>query len=476
MRVCSCVLALIAAVCLAFSVSADGTVWTWGDNTYGQLGDGTTDNKFEPTAVPDIPIIIYAAAGRNHTLAVDVDGNVWAWGRNNSGQLGDGTTTDSPDPVQVAGMTGVLQVAAGEDHTLALKSDGSVWAWGGNGSGQLGDGSNDDSLVPVQVSDIDNIIAITAGDGFSMALDGDSGAVWSWGSNASGILGDDSGVDQNSPVQVSGLTEVVFISANSTNLPFDWHHALAVKGDGTVWAWGSNFRGKLGDGTTTNRPTPVQVVDMADAIAVAAGTEHSLALKSDGTVWSWGDGSGLGYEIEGLYSATPGQVDEAGEIFTNIVAVAAGANHSLALEAEGGIWAWGANNDGQLGDGSATFQRTPVAVLDISDAVSISSKLNHSLASSGVSEVEDQFQLTVTSSPKVGMRIGGKMNGVTEYSLMLDADEKVILTAPGAARVDNDKYSFVRWYLNGVPQDEGRNNIQFKIDENTLAEAEYMPM
>jgi alpha-tubulin suppressor-like RCC1 family protein len=193
------------------------------------------------------------------------------------------------------------------------------------------------------VSGLTNIVAVAAGTEFSLALDG-SGAVWAWGTNAHGELGDGTTTNRLTPVRVSGLTNVVAVSAGGAS----GDHALALKADGTVWAWGGNGSGQLGDGTTTERHAPVPVVGLAAVVAVAAGGSHSLALRADGTVWAWGlNGSGQLGTNSTASSPTPVQV--AG--LTGATALAAGAYQSLAATPDATVWAWGSDGFGQLGDG-----------------------------------------------------------------------------------------------------------------------------
>jgi hypothetical protein len=262
-------------------------VFAWGDNHAGQLGDGTTTQRLTPIAVLDDA---FGVSASRHSLAVKTDGSVWAWGDNEFGALGDGTTNDRHVPVQVSGLgpgSGFIAVAAGNFHSLALKSDGSLWGWGWNVYGQLGDGTTVDRLAPVQVSGAgpgSNVVAIAKGVDHGMAVKRD-GTILTWGSNQFGQLGDGTAVWRQSPVVVSGSgpgSDYVAIGAGH-------YHSFGVKRDGTLWSWGDNSESQLGDGTTTDRTSPVQVPGLTGVIAAAGGYYHSLALKNDGTVWSWGD-------------------------------------------------------------------------------------------------------------------------------------------------------------------------------------------
>ncbi|WP_159396975.1 DNRLRE domain-containing protein [Sorangium cellulosum] len=336
----------------SLALRSDGTVWTWGGNGVGQLGDGTTSlPRTTPQKVHGMTSVTAVAAGAFHSLAARSDGTVWAWGENQFGQLGDGSTVPvRTTPVQVATLTNVTGVAAGFGHSLAIRSDGTVWAWGFNWAGQLGDGTTTDRTTPAQVSGLTGVIAVDAGHSYSLAVRSD-GTVWAWGFNWAGQLGDGTTTERATPVQVSGLTGVTAVAAGA-------HHALAVRSDGTVWAWGYNGDGQLGDGTTTDRTTPVQVSGLTSVTRLAAGDLHSLAIRADGTVWAWGDD--LSFQLgDGTTTdhTTPVQVSA----LTGVTRIAAGARCSLAFRSDNTVWAWGHNARGQLGDGShGTVRFTPV--------------------------------------------------------------------------------------------------------------------
>jgi alpha-tubulin suppressor-like RCC1 family protein len=263
-----------------------GVVWAWGNNNYGQLGDGTTTTtgcrcKTAPVMVSGLSGIVAVDGGNGHSLALDQNGVAWAWGRNDYGQLGEGTTVDRYMPVQPFGLGPNMQISASGFHNLALKSDSTVWGWGRNQYGQVGDGSTTDRHTPVQVSGLAGITAVAAGYTHSLALRKD-GTVWAWGANDYGQLGNGTIVNSATPVQVSGLSGITAISCG-------YRHCLAVKNDGTVWAWGSNYYSQLGDGTgVMYKTTPVQVNGLGNITSVSCGQDHSMAIAADGSAWVWG--------------------------------------------------------------------------------------------------------------------------------------------------------------------------------------------
>ncbi len=263
------------------ALKLDGTVWAWGGNWSGQLGDGSKTDRSTPVPVAGLSSIDVIDAGDSHSLALKSDGTVYVWGRNNYGQLGDGTTTDRNTPVQMTGLSNVKAVAGGWGHSLALKSDGTVWAWGYNNHGQLGDGTTTDRSTPIQVSSLSDIIAIACGDDHSLALKSD-GTVWAWGNNGNGALGDETTTDRTTPVQISELSGIIGIAGGN-------NHTVALKSDGSVWVCGDydwvHSEGGVGFG---HRTSPVQFTEIRGIAAIAAGRHHLIALKPNGTVWTWG--------------------------------------------------------------------------------------------------------------------------------------------------------------------------------------------
>ena len=329
------------------------TLWAWGDNRYGQLGDGTTTNRWSPVQIGTDTNWISIAAGWMHTIALKSDGTIWAWGRNEYGQLGDGTTTNRSWPVQIGTDNYWVSIAAGGEHTIALKSDGTLWAWGFNGYGQLGNGT-ENKWSPVQVGMDTNWISIAGGWCHTIALKSD-GTLWAWGRNEYGQLGDGTTTNRWWPVQIGSDT-------NWDCIALGGEHSLALKSDGTLWAWGWNFSGQLGDGTATNRRSPVQIGTDNYWDSIAAGWTQTIALKSDNTVWTWGDNS-YGQLGDGTTTNRwlPAQIGTD----TNWGSIAAGWWHTIALKSDGILWAWGYNGYGELGDGTTIDRWSPVQIMSL---------------------------------------------------------------------------------------------------------------
>lgn len=331
----------------SLSVCNDSTVKAFGENASGQLGDASSIDRSAPVTVIGLSGIVSVSGGGDqleaHSLALKSNGTVWAWGSNIYGALGNGTTTNASTPVQVLVLSGTKAISAGGWHSTALKNDGTVWTWGWNTDGQLGDGTFVDKVVPIQVPGLTNVVKISAGTYHVLALKND-GTVWAWGDNVSGQIGDGSTTDRNTPVQVSGLTNVVSIAAGR-------FFSLAVKSDGTVWTWGENLYGQLGNGTLVNSSIPVQVsglTGITSAVA-ATGAFHCMAVKSDNTVWSWGRNT---YGNLGDGSVTNRSTPVLMTGVSDIAGLAAGTNFSLLYKNDGTFWGCGRNASGQLGDGT----------------------------------------------------------------------------------------------------------------------------
>lgn len=331
------------------TLNSDGTVWAWGLNQYGQLGNGSFNNSGSPVKVPTLCNVTAIVAGGDHVVALKSDGTVWVWGSNDFGQLGNATNGYySSVPVQVTNLSNVSAVAAGHRHTVVLKKDGTVWAWGRNGFGQLGDGTTATGRSPVQANGLSDIVAVAAGVSHTVAVKSD-GTVWTWGSNVYGQLGYATAAPDNDsliPKQVPNMSDVKSIAAGSD-------HTVVLKRDGTAWTWGWNIAGQLGNGTSTSSHDPVQALSslnprqgLNNVVSIAAGRMHSIALLSDGTLRVWGLNSsgqlGNGTVQDRLVAGKP-------DLDGVIVTAGAGYDYMMAVKNDGTVWTWGWNGYGQLG-------------------------------------------------------------------------------------------------------------------------------
>jgi alpha-tubulin suppressor-like RCC1 family protein len=307
----------------SLGITATGTLWSWGNNSYSQLGTTGLIPTSSPALVAGgIHDWCQVSAGNKHAVAVRENGTASAWGLNNFGQLGLNDTTTRQTPVQISLVTW-CQLSAGFLHTLAIRTNGTAWAWGSNSNGQVGDNTSINKLSPVSVvGGFTNWCQVSAGQNFSLGVR-TNGTAWAWGSSDYGKLGDNTTVSKSSPVSVvGGFTDWCQVSAGSES-------SLAVRQNGTAWAWGSNSNGQLGDNTTVSKSSPVSVVGG----------------------------------------------------FTNWCQVSAGQSHSLGVRQNGLTWAWGSNSNGQLGDSTTTNRSSPVSVIGgFTDWWEISAGGNFSLA------------------------------------------------------------------------------------------------
>ena len=339
----------------------------------------------DPEGVPLPPVapgrLTSICAGGYHSLALDERGNAWAWGWNGFGQLADGSATDRFVPVVgFASAVGSLAgVSAGGLHSVALDVVSSTWAAGFNEDGQLGDGSRSARDAPVHTRLPEDIVlvSVSAGDFHTLALD-QHGEAWAWGWNGNGQLGDGSTLDRSAPVRIQVPAGTTFASVAAGGF-----HSVAIDQDGAAWGWGANQLGEVGDGTQEQRVVPVRVAMPAAAsfTRVAAGEQHSVALDQRGNVWAWGrnDHGQLGDDSV-MSRPVPTEVSMPAQVAFS--RVSAGGFHTLALDLDGRAWSWGRNEDGQLGDASLDGHRTPVQV-DAPEAttfVDVTAGYHHSMA------------------------------------------------------------------------------------------------
>ena len=340
----------------------------------GRASSFQVRTRSDPAATSVSPAL---ALGENFSLLLLGSGVVLATGNNSAGQLGNGSTLSAGRFGAVAGLSGIRRISAGAKHALALDAFGNVWTWGYNSVGQLGTGSmeapGEGSGVPLVINsgyplqaNINGVDAIAAGRHHSLARRTD-GTVWSWGFNGSGQLGGDCGAFRRAfPAQIAGLSNISAIATGA-------HHSFAIAANGSLWAWGANDKGQLGDGTTVSKCTPVQLVGVANVIDVAAGDAHTLALTRSGALYAWG-ANARGQLGDGT------TVDKSAPVLigTGFTGIAAGALHGFALKSGGLAFAWGANDFGQLGEGTLIDRTAPTALDGQSGYVSMAGGARHS--------------------------------------------------------------------------------------------------
>ncbi|MDI6788775.1 MAG: chromosome condensation regulator RCC1, partial [Planctomycetota bacterium] len=339
------------------AVKTNGTLWTWGDDTNGKLGNGApTADVLTPTQIATgITNWKQVSCGNQHTAAVTLDGKLYTWGDNAFGQLGDDTLADQASPVQVGSDTDWNMVSSGYNHTIAVKNNGDIYVWGNSSTGELGIGTRL-KTSPVQVGTAMDWAQASAGDDYTAAVK-TTGQLWAWGDNTYGRLGNGSTADRGLPVRIGSDTNWQYVDCGSD---LAYCHTVATRTAGTLWAWGDGGQGQLGRGTTTDSSVPVQESTLATTWAsCSAGSSFSHAVKTDGTLWGWGDNTTKG--MVGNDSTTdvltPTQI-AAG--ITNWKQVSSGYNHGAAVTLDGKLYAWGDGSQGQLGRGTTADSLVPV--------------------------------------------------------------------------------------------------------------------
>ena len=362
------------------SILSGAELYAWGNNVNGQLGDGTTVSKSSPVQVG--ALITWeqvSAGGDNGTMsAVKTDGTLWAWGHNNNGNLGQNDIVNRSSPVQIGALTNWYEVSVGFATVAAVKKDGTLWAWGNNTGGQVGDNTTIRRSSPVQIGALTNWAQVSVGATGAVhcsAIKTD-GTLWGWGANPFGQIGDSSVTYRSSPVQVGSLTNWLQVSAGG-------NFASAVKTDGTMWSWGLGSDGRLGTDNLTNRSSPVQIGALTDWAQVSAGGNDCGAVKTSGTLWGWGE------NIDGTVgdgTTTPRSSPVQIGVLADWRHVSKGSSRiSAAVKTDGTLWTWGAGDDGALGTGTLNIPASsPVQVGALTDWLNISAGNNAMVATLGV--------------------------------------------------------------------------------------------
>jgi alpha-tubulin suppressor-like RCC1 family protein len=333
-----------------------GTLWSWGRDSLGQLGDNTIllgrSSPVQTVAFGTNWKLV--SCGTYHSAAIKTDGTLWTWGQNNIGQLGDNTTTHRSSPVQtVAFGTNWKSVSCGRFLSTAIKTDGTLWLWGRNGDGQLGDNTTTLRSSPVQTVSFGNNWKLVSGARYHTSAIKTDGTLWLWGRNNYGQLGDNTTTGTSSPIQT------VAYGTNWKLISTAQYHTAAIKTDGTLWSWGDNTYGNLGDNTTTNKSSPVQTVAYGTNWKLVAGSGyHTCAIKTDGTLWLWGiNNRGQLGDNTTTRKSSPVQTVAYG---TNWKSISGSGGSCSAIKTDGTLWTWGYNNYGQLGDNTTTYVSSPI--------------------------------------------------------------------------------------------------------------------
>jgi len=334
------------------AIKTDGTLWTWGSDSYGGLGNGTTLYYSSPIQIGSLTNWKQVSCGyRENVYAIKTDGTLWSWGQGNSGQLGNGRLINYSSPIQIGALTNWSSVAGGFFMFAAIKTDGTLWTCGYSGSGGLGNGTTISYSSPIQVGSLTNWKQVSCGTSSVLSVKTD-GTLWGWGLNNIYILGNGNSIDYSSPIQIGSSTNWKYVSAGAG-------FAAAIKTDGTLWAWGNqNSFGNLGNGTTIGYSSPVQIGSLTNWNQVFVTQSASVAYTNDNKVYWWGQSLGAGPTDYLINISSPVQVG----LLTNWKQVSAGRDYIAAIKYDGTLWTWGRGVYGTLGNGTTLKYSSPIQI------------------------------------------------------------------------------------------------------------------
>ena len=329
-------------------------LYAWGDNTEGKLGDNSVVTKSSPTQIGTGTTWLQVSAAYGFTTAVKTDGTLWSWGLNTEGQLGLNDAIDRSSPTQIGALTVWASVSTGYSHVAARKTDGTIWLWGSNSTGELGQNDRITGSSPVQVGALSTWSQINAGEDFTVAVKTD-GTVWIWGTDLQGRLGDPFAPagGRSSPVQLGALTNWATVATKR-------RHTLATTTGGELYVWGRNESGRLGNNTEdVNVSSPVQVGALTTWLRAATSYNNSIAVKTDNTLWTWGSNSdGQLGQNNRVSRSSPVQIGALTDWSQGSIAF----DQAAAIKTDGTLWVWGNNGTGELGQNDAINRSSPVQV------------------------------------------------------------------------------------------------------------------
>ena len=345
-------------------IADNGSLWAWGmfgALRFGQIGDGTTESRTTPVRIGTHSDWVSVSAGYRHSMGIRADGSLWGWGGNHFGQLGDGTTTNRHTPVHIGTHSDWVSISAGGCTSLGIRSGGTLWAWGNNEFGQLGDGTRTVRHKPGRVGSYSDWVGASIRGSHVLGIRSD-GSLWAWGDNLNGQIGDGlRGTVRDEPIRVG--TERSWDNALA-----GVYISFAICANGGLWAWGANGWGAggngvgtFGDGTMTSSPIPVRIGTHSDWVSISTQgmAQHSLGIRADGSLWAWGNnffgGLGNGTTID---RRTPVRIGT----HSDWVGISAGLRNSVGIRADGSVWVWGGNYLGQLGDGTINDSHIPIRI------------------------------------------------------------------------------------------------------------------